>query len=114
MTRPLMLALLAALAVIAACLMGGCVSGPVTLHVAENFRLDSNTLSAIQSAVLSTNGLPMQPGPSWLSAALTAVAVYFGVPVPAVVGTGGAAVLTAVLCVVVGLRKKKQAKEEAK
>ena len=96
-------------------LMCGCVSGPVTLHVAENFRLDSNTLAAIQSAVLSTNGLPMQPGPSWLSAALTAVAVYFGVSVPAVVGTGGAAVLTAVFGVVMGLRKKKkQAKENAK
>lgn len=114
MTRTDLLIALSALAIIAAVLLSGCVSGPVTVHVNARVNVDSNLVSALSVALGCTNNMSAAPSPV-VAGALTLVAEALGLPVPSVVGTAGAGLLS-IVAVVVGMfirkRKQKEAKRE--
>ena len=111
MTRINMLIAVAALAVIAACLMGGCVRGDLVINYGGRRAAIVSNLTARTSAVVSDYKAAEEATPGWWEDAWKLAAKYLGMPE---VAGGLAATLSTLLLGKIGWRKFKEKKEKKK
>ena len=111
MTRTDILIALAALAVIAAVLMGGCVKGDVNIYYGGHKAATVSNLQERVSGFVGDYKAAEEATPGWWEAAWKLACKYLGIPE---VAGGLVATLSTLLLGKIGWRKWREKKEKAK
>ena len=111
MTSANILIAIAALAVIAACLMGGCVRGDLVINYGGHKAATVSNLQERVSGFVGDYKAAEDATPGWWEAAWKLVCKWFGMP--EVTGSA-AATLSTLLLGKIGWRKWREKKEKAK